>query len=122
LDVFCADAISILEKTDTDGDNDLLYELSDIKSWANLGMYFSDKLRAAVYYREFQISGDREKLEKAVYWLEMATAHWLQVVEITSAVYKPVPLQHYELNDHASFHWSEVAKEVQEELMWLKSL
>ncbi|MEZ4777723.1 MAG: hypothetical protein R3D00_31405 [Bacteroidia bacterium] len=121
IDSFCKAAIGETESIHTENNNDLLYEVSDIQTWAYLGMYFSHKLRAAVAYQQYQDSGEKTALEESVKWLEMATGHWDSVVKITTPVYQPMPLQHYERNNGEYFHWSAVAAEVEEELDWLKS-
>jgi len=105
---------------------DLLYEVSDIKAWANLGLYFSNKLRAAVEYKRYKTSNDDKDLKKAIEWLTKASTDWSELVEVTTQVYKPVPLTHFCENDkefeELYFHWSIVEKEVNAELDWLMSL
>ncbi len=105
---------------------DLLYELSDIKAWANLGLYFSNKMRAAVEYKRFKTSNDKKDLDKAIEWLTLASAGWHELVEVTTPVYKPVPLTHFCENapefEELYFHWSIVEDQVKAELEWLKSL
>ncbi len=122
MDSFCASALLEMEKIDTAGKNDLRYEVADIAAWANLGLYFSHKLRAATEYQQFLNSRDKEHYLNSVKWLEGATSYWRKLVEITKPIYIPMPLQHYERNDHKYFHWSEVEAEVVEELRWLKSI
>ncbi len=105
---------------------DLLYEVSDIKAWANLGLYFSNKLRAAVEYKRFKTSGNEEDFKKAIGWLTKANKYWHSLVEVTTPVYKPVPLTHFCENDpqyaQVLFHWSKVEEEVNVELEGLKKL
>jgi hypothetical protein len=102
---------------------DLLYEVSDIKAWAYLGLYFSDKLKAAVAYQKFQNTKDVMYHQEAVDWLEKATNNWSELVNVTKLVYQPVPIEHkgYK-NDSNLFHWSIVQDEVEAELKWLKEL
>ena len=122
IDSFCRSALLQVENIETENNVDLLYEISDIKTWANLGMYFSNKLRAALEYKRFTISKENADLERAVSWLEKATANWHSVVEITEPIYDPVPLEHLEENDDEYFHWSKIESQVTDELDWLKSL
>lgn len=122
IDSFCRSALQQVENIETENNVDLLYEVSDIKTWANLGMYFSNKLRAALEYKRFTISNRKADLEKAVSWMEKATSHWHAVVEITKPVYNPVPLEHLSENDDEYFHWSKIEKQVTDELYWLKNL
>ncbi len=72
IDSFCRKALQEVENIESEANVDLRYEVSDIKTWANLGMYFSNKLRAAVEYKRFAISNKKTDLEKAVSWLEKA--------------------------------------------------
>ena len=126
IESICNQALKGVNRIQAGKNVDLLYEVSDIKAWANLGLYFSNKLRAAVEYRRFKTSNDEKDLKKAIEWLTKATACWHSLVEVTSPVYKPVPLTHFCENDkefeELYFHWSIVEKEVSDELNWLKSL
>ncbi len=120
IDSFCGKALKDVEHISTKSNTDLLYEVSDIQTWAHLGMYFSTKLRAAVAYQQYKDSGKKQFKEESVKWLEKATSEWHRVVEITTPVYKPMPLQHLERNNNEYFHWSKIEPEVQAELEWLK--
>lgn len=122
IDSFCTSALDNVSAIQTGRNTDLLYEKSDISAWAELGMYFSNKLRAAVSYQQYLDTGEGDFLAQAIAWLEEGAKHWKNAVEITSPIYDPMPMQHYERNGDISFHWSEVEKEVIEELEWLKSL
>ncbi|NND33643.1 MAG: hypothetical protein HKN76_13730, partial [Saprospiraceae bacterium] len=121
LQALCLAALDHMKNIKSEENNDLLYEISDIKTWGHLGLYFSDKLRAAVAYQQHLDSGDKKTLKSSIEWLEKATVHWQEIIAITTPIYKPVPLQHYERNDHALFHWSAIGPEVQAELDWLRS-
>ncbi len=122
IDSFCMKALYDVEKIDPKENIDLLYEVSDIKAWSYLGMYFSNKLRAAVSYQKFLNTADAEDFNQAVGWLEKATDHWKNLVTVTTPVYKPVPLIHKGYNGGDEiFHWSIVQQEVEDELEWLKN-
>jgi hypothetical protein len=123
METFCSQAIAEIEKIEPGENMDLLYEVSDIKTWAHLGLYFADKLRAAVHYQKYLDSDDPDAHKLAVTWLEKAVGHWKDVVNVTNPVYKPVPLMHYTHGrDDQMFHWSKVEKEVIEELGWLRGV
>jgi hypothetical protein len=126
VETFCNQALSDVERIKPGKNVDLLYEVSDIKAWANLGMYFSNKLRAAVEYKRFKTSNDKKDLEKAIEWLAKATENWHSLVEVTTPVYQPVPLTHFCENspgyEEELFHWSIVEDQVKAELDWLQSL
>ncbi len=117
---FCQSTLNEVENISTEKSADLLYEVSDIRIWAGLGMYFSNKLKAAVEYQQFINSGDKKHLQKAIVWLEKATADWHQVIEITTPLYQLMPLQHYEKSKYRYFHWSKIEAQVLAELDWLK--
>jgi hypothetical protein len=122
MNSFCRAALKEVEKVKPESNGDLLYEVSDIRTWAYLGLYFSNKLRAAIEYQKYRDSGDIHSHTNAVAWLEQAVENWRKVVEITEPIYKPMPLIHYNANNREYFHWSKVEAEVQEELKWLRSL
>ncbi len=122
VDSFCKRAIEEVKDIEIQNNVDLLYEVSDIKTWANLGMYFSNKLRAAVEYKRFTSSNDKADLDKSIKWLKKATEYWHAVVEITEPIYDPVPLVHLSENDSELFHWSIIEDQVKDELNWLKNI
>jgi hypothetical protein len=126
LEVICNQTMKEVNGIKPGKNVDLLYEVSDIKAWANLGLYFSNKLRAAVEYKRFKTSNDAKDLEKSIEWLTKATENWHALVEATTPVYEPVPLTHFCENEEEAkdqkFHWSIVETQVKEELEWLKSL
>ncbi len=126
VEAFCKQTLLEAEKIKPGSNTDLLYEVSDIKAWAHLGLYFSNKMRAAVEYKRFTISNNSKELEKAIAWLTKATENWHNLVEVTKPVYDPVPLAHFCENDpeyhQVLFHWSMIEKEVLDELEWLKGL
>jgi hypothetical protein len=126
LESICQKALKEVKKINSTKNIDLLYEVSDIRAWANLGLYFSNKLRAAIEYKRFKTTNDNKDLDKAIAWLTKATNNWHNLSEVTKAVYNPVPLTHFCENapefKEVLFHWSIVEKEVKTELDWLKSL
>lgn len=123
LESFCLTALKTVETIKTEGNVDLLYEVSDIQAWSWLGLYFSDKLRAAIDYKKFLNSGENTDHQNAVHWLEKATENWKRVVQVTKPVYQPMPLMHFTHDREGEyFHWSVVEEEVIGELDWLKSI
>ena len=121
IDGFCKKALDELRNVTPGNNTDLLYEVSDIRTWAYLGLYFSSKLRAAVEYQKYLNTDERRHHDNSVKWLEKATDSWHQAVLVTKPVYEPMPLMHYtHRNQDHDFHWSKVENEVIEELNWLK--
>jgi hypothetical protein len=66
-------------------------ELDDIATWANLGLYLSDKLRAGVALHQFRKTGNKDQQQRAVDLLQDAATHWDKVVQITEEHYHEVP-------------------------------
>jgi hypothetical protein len=126
LEIICNEVLKNADVIQIGKNVDLRYEVADMKAWANLGLYFSNKLRAAVEYKRYNTSKDKKDLDKAIVWLTKATANWRSLVVVTTPVYKPVELTHFCENEEEAkdqdFHWSIVEKQVIDELNWLKSL
>ncbi len=122
LTVICNDVLKKINLLKTNKNVDLLYEVTDMKAWAQLGLYFSNKLRAAVEYKRFKTSKNTADLNASIAYLTSATNNWHDLVTITKPVYKPVPLVHLANNDKDDqlFHWLIIEKQVIEELEWLK--
>ncbi|WP_445734265.1 hypothetical protein [Mariniflexile sp.] len=123
LSSFCNEALKAVESIKPETNVDLLYEKSDIQAWAYLGLYFSDKLKAAVAYQQYIDSKDEKFHKEAITWLEKATEKWSKLVAVTKPVYNPVPIEHKGYHEDSNlFHWSIIQKEVEAELKWLKEL
>ena len=121
IETFCTRAINLVSAIQPGDNVNLLYEKRDILTWANLGLYFAHKLRAAVEYQQFVNNNNSAYHKQAVAHLENATKSWEEVVRLTSDIYKETPLQHYNRNEDKYFHWSKVYEEVKDELEWLKN-
>lgn len=116
----CKKALELVETIDVKGNNTLMYEVADVKVWAKLGLYFSEKLKGAVALETYRIGGGETNKLAAVKHLEDALGFWNEVVEITRPIYKDMPLVHYseqdgkhwKENDHLRFHWEKLIPEV----------
>lgn len=122
ISMFCINVLKNIQSIPENGNVDLKYETSDIKIWALLGLYFSEKLRAAIEYQQYVNTGKKEFLSRAISLLEKSAEYWHNIVEITKPIYLPMPLQHFEKSKFRYFHWENLEKEVQDELARLKSL
>ena len=103
----------------------LMQEIADVKVWANLGLYFAEKLKGAVALQTYRIQGEPEMKEQAVLHLQNALKYWDEVVNITKPLYNQMPLvhfseqdgKHWKENNHLRFHWEllrpEVAKDIE---------
>ncbi|KPM48097.1 hypothetical protein [Jiulongibacter sediminis] len=110
------------------GDNaSLMYEVADVKIWANLGLHLSEKIRAGVALKEYQLTANALKKQKALEHLKKGLSYWEEIVKISRPIYKDMRLTHYNhnyftANDNNWFHWEKVLQEVEEELERVKEM
>jgi hypothetical protein len=99
-----------------------MYEVADVKTWANLGLHLAEKLKGATALQTYRLAGGEENKLEAIDHLQQALAYWDEVVKITRPLYRDMPLTHYNhnsfhANDDNLFHWAlvrdEVARDVQ---------
>jgi hypothetical protein len=121
----CSRALSLVRSIRTTGNASLHQEVSDIKVWANLGLYFAEKLKGAIALQTYRVKGGEENKIFAIKSLENALKFWDVVVSITRPLYNDMPLVHFseqdgrswKENDHLRFHWEllrpEVAKDIE---------
>lgn len=113
----CMKALDLVKNIDTEDNIALMYEVSDVKTWANLGLHLAEKLEGGMELQRFYLSGDEANRNKAVEHLEKALSYWDEVIAITRPIYKDMPLTHYngsshDRNDKNLFHWALVRPEV----------
>jgi hypothetical protein len=115
-------ALRLVEGIDTSRNTSLMYEVADVKAWANLGLYYADKLRAAVALQTYRTAGGEDNKQAAIAHAERSLTHWDQLVAVTRPIYKDVPLTHYNppnngRSDDNLFHWARlrpaIAKDVE---------
>ncbi len=115
------EALKLVKDIDTKGNASLMYEVADVKTWANLGLHLAEKLKGAVALQTYRLSGGEENKKKAIVHLNKALDYWDEVIKITRPIYKDMKLTHYNhnlftANDDNLFHWAlirdEVAKDV----------
>jgi len=116
------EALRLVEQIDTEGNASLMYEVSDVKTWANLGLYLSEKLRGAIALQTYRLSGGEENRQEAIEHLQKALGYWDEVIRITRPIYRDMRLTHYnhnsfEANEDNLFHWAllrdEVARDIE---------
>ena len=88
-------------------------ELLDVQAWCCYGLYFAEKLRAAVALETFRITGDPGKKEEAVALINGAKTHYQQLVDITKQHHQPVPLIH---TGETKFHWEAYLDQVDRDI------
>ena len=121
----CKKALSLVKDIKTTGNSTLMFEVADVKAWANLGLHFAEKLRGAVALQTYRTKGREENKQAAIKHLENALRFWDVVISITRPIYNDMPLVHYseqngvrsKENQQLLFHWEKlrpgVAKDVE---------
>jgi len=121
----CAEALALIKNVDTTNNNSLMFEVADIGTWANLGLFFAQKIRGAVDLQIYHVHGGEGNKQNAVKHLEKALHYWDVIVAITTPLYKDMPLVDYsqqdgkswKVNNKLRFHWRllrpDVAKDVE---------
>jgi hypothetical protein len=87
-------------------------ELADIRAWANLSLYFSQKLRGAVALETYRNTKDKQQQKKAVESLEKAAVYWEELIKATTH-YKQVPSVHLGAE---KFSWEKFRDQVQRDI------
>lgn len=121
LEEDCRRALELVEGIDTEDNASLMYEVSDVKTWAYLGLHFADKLKGAIALETFRQQGGESYQQEAIEHLEHALGYWDEVVRITRPIYKDMHLTHYmgggfDRDDERLFHWEHIRPEVAEDV------
>jgi len=109
----CDNALELIKDFDAANNTALMFEISDIKVWANLGLFLAEKLKGAVELHSYRLGGNETNKQNAINHLEKALKYWDVVIEITEPIYNEMPLVHlseqdgknWKENDHLRFHW-----------------
>ncbi len=115
------EALRLVENIDVSGNASLMYEVADVKTWANLGLHLAEKLKGAVALQSYRLSGEMTDKQAAIDHLQLALEYWDQVIEITRPIYKDMPLTHYNhnfftANEDNLFHWALIRDQVAEDV------
>ncbi len=110
-------ALQLVNGIESKGNASLMYEVADVKTWANLGLHLAEKLKGAVALKKFRLSGDAEQQRQAIKHLEQALVYWDEVIRITRPIYRDMPLTHYNHNSYDEnknnlFHWALIRDQV----------
>lgn len=124
LEQDCNKAIALVNHINNRSDNVLVYEITDIKTWAYLGLHFAEKIRGGVALQTFRIKGIEQDKQDAIEHLEKAASYWAELVSITTPLYKPMPLTHLSQqggkespeNFYNTFHWSMLMEDVEKDV------
>ena len=125
----CNEALSLVKNINTSNNNTLMFEVADVKAWANMGLHFAEKLRGAVALQTYRTKGGEENKQKAVIYLENALKYWDIVIGITRPIYNDMPLVHYseqngvrsKENQRLEFHWEKIRPDVAKDIETVKN-
>jgi hypothetical protein len=106
-------ALNLVKGIKTTSDPAFAQEVTDTKVWANLGLYFAEKLKGALALQTYRVRGSVEMKAQAIKHLENALKYWDEVIALTKPIYSHMPLvhfseqdgKHWKENDHLRFHW-----------------
>ncbi len=125
----CSKAISLIENLDETKNGSIKYEIADIKIWANLGLFFAERTKAAVALHSYRTIGNEMNKQNAIFHLENALKYWDEIIKITRPLYNDMPLVHYSEqdgkhwkdNDHLRFHWELLRPDVLKDFELVKN-
>ena len=115
----CQKALTLIKFIKTTNNRSLLYEVADVKAWANLGLHLAEKIRGSVALQTYRTTGSNAQKQAAVQHLKAALRYWDEVIAITRPLYNDMPLVHLSeqkgtppddrtpaQNDKLRFHWA----------------
>ncbi|HEY6922359.1 MAG TPA: hypothetical protein VI653_02740 [Steroidobacteraceae bacterium] len=111
------EALQLVRDIDTSRNASLMYEVADVRVWANLGLHLAEKLRGAIALQTYRLGGRNEDKSEAVAHLQRAVGYWDSIIKITRPIYRDMPLTHYnrnsrDENDDNLFHWARIRDQV----------
>jgi hypothetical protein len=120
IDMLRRDNLAALREVsgiDTTKNASLMYEVADVKTWANLGLHLAEKLAGAVALQTYRLQGGEENKRAAIDHLQRALGFWDEVIKITRPIYRDMPLTHYngnsrDANNNNLFHWALIRDQV----------
>lgn len=130
LEQDCQHALHLVKNMKTDKDQSLMYEVADVKAWANLGLHFAEKLKGAVALQTYRLKGGEENKQNAVKYLGNALHSWDILIDITRPIYKNMPLAAYSYphggtqsdnRNNRRFHWEKLRPEVANDIIIAKN-
>ncbi|GAB3963204.1 hypothetical protein GCM10028805_65840 [Spirosoma harenae] len=124
LETDCRKALQLVQSINTSKDRSLLYEVADVKVWANLGLHFAEKLKAAVALQTYRTTGQEAQKQTAIQHLKATLHYWDAVIAITRPLYNDMPLVHlteekghsWEENNKLRFHWEKLRPDVAKDI------
>lgn len=126
----CKKALELVKNINVTGNNTLMFEVADVKAWANMGMHFAEKLEAAVSLQTYLLNGGEENKKNAAKHMVEALKFWDVLVRITRPIYNDMPLVHYseqngvrskENANDLRFHWEKLRPYVARDIETIKN-
>lgn len=124
----CSEALRYIQELRSESkDRTLISEIDDLETWCHLGYYLSDKIRAGVATRLYQLNGKPEKKHEALNLLNSCKDHWKRIVHLTENRYAPMPyvsFGHHEPRwpDFNTFHWRNFMNDVEADIEFVDQL
>jgi len=120
LEKDCSKALDLVKDINISKNTALMFEVADIKAWANLGLNLAEKIRGGVALQTYRVKGGEDNKQEAVKHLENALNYWKAVVSITRPIYNDMPLTHlmdqngktWKDNYYDKFHWAMITPQV----------
>jgi len=124
LEADCVKALSIIKNLEYTNSDPVKYEIADVKTWANLGLFFAEKIKGALALQNFKTNGKENEKQNAIKHLKKALSYWDTVIEITRPIYNDMPLVHlseqdgksWRENDNLRFHWALLRPDVERDV------
>lgn len=120
LEMDCKRALALVQDINTKNNTGLMFEVADIKTWANMGLNMAERMRGGVALQLYRTKGGEDNKQKAIVHLEKALTYWKNVVAITRPIYNDMPLTHlmedggktWKQNYNEKFHWAKLTPQV----------
>ena len=125
----CNRALALVNNIGTIKDKALLYEAADIKTWAYLGLHFSEKIKAGIALQTYRTNGGEKNKQIALQHANGALRYWDEVIRLTRPLYNDMPLVHlseqegksWKENYNLTFHWEKLRGEVAKDIEIIKA-
>jgi len=120
----CLKALDLIRNVQPGKNVAFKQEVDDIRTWANVGLYFSEKLKGAIALQTYRAKGTEEDKKDAIAHLENALKYWDVVISITTPIYNDMPLVHFseqdgkswKENDNLRFHWRLLRNDIKSDI------
>ncbi|MFY0654005.1 MAG: hypothetical protein JXQ96_18330 [Cyclobacteriaceae bacterium] len=112
LENYAQQTLSLIEGIEDSSNTQLNLTINDIIAFAQLGNYYSEKIRGATELALFEMTSKSEHQDKAVLHLKNALSHWKKYAETLETQYEPKILARTGMMD-----WNQLTKEVERDIV-----